>query len=298
MLGFFLSTTRLLLCLTLGHFLRTLGRLLLPACLLFGLALSHLLRPLYRLLLGAYLLFFSGTACLLLRTLHFSLLLPAQLLFSPALRHFLLSLCRLLLGAHLLFFGGTACLFLRALHLSLLLAACLFLSLALCHLLRAAFGFLLRLHLLLFNGTAGGFLLLALLHGCGFSLLADALGLRCGGLVGRHALSRGTLLLHCHLLLLGGCRSGLLACFFSLGGGLVGRHALLLGRHRLLLRSGGLHTALFRFGIHRGLFSSFFLCQPTFLHLLLLALLHGGRMGLFPASMHLSSFSLGGHRLL
>lgn len=272
-LSFFLGTTSLLLCLTLSHLLSTPG-------LLFRLTLGHFLRPLCGLLLGAHLLFFRRTAGLLLHTLHFSLLLTASLLFG------------LTLGAHLLLFSRTAGLLLRTLHFRLLLTAGLLFGLALGHhFLSAAFGFLLRLHLLLFSGTAGGFLLLALLHGCGFSLLADPFSFCGGGLFGSHAFSRGTLLLRCHLLLLLGCgRSGVLACFFSLGGRLVGGQALLLGSLRLLLRSGGLHAALFRFGIRGGLFSGSFLCHGTFLHLLLLALLHGGGRDLFAASMHASSF--------
>ncbi|MDI1312349.1 hypothetical protein, partial [Prosthecobacter sp.] len=115
---------------------------------------------------------------------------------------------------------------------------------------------LLGLHLLLFSGTACDFLLLTL-HGSGLSL-PDAFSFRSGGLFGSHALRRGTLLLGCHLLLLLGS-SGLLARFFSLSGGLVSGHALLLGRQRLLLRSGGsLHAAFFRFSIRCGLFSSSF----------------------------------------
>ena len=236
--------------------------------------------------------FFLSTTRLLLRLTLSHLLGTPGLFFRLTLGHFLRPLCSFLLGAHLLLFGGTAGLLLHTLHFSLLLAADLLFGLALGrHFLSAAFGFLLRLHLLLFSGTAGGFLLLALLHGCGFSLLADPFSFCGGGLFGSHAFSRGTLLLRCHLLLLLGCgRSGVLACFFSLGGGLVGGNALLLSRQRLLLRSGGLHTALFRFGIRGGLFSGSFLCHGTFLHLLLLALLHGGGRDLFAASMHASSF--------
>ena len=306
-LGFFLRTTRLLLrtlhfglllptsllfSLTLRHLLRTPG-------LLFRLTLGHFLGSLRGLLLGAHLLFFRRTTRLLLRTLHFSLLLTTCLLFRLALGHFLSTPFGFLLGAHLLLFSRTARLLLRTLHFRLLLAADLLFGLTLGrHFLSAAFGFLLRLHLLLFSGAAGGFLLLALLHGRSFRLLTNALGLRCGGLFGSHALSRGTLLLRCHLLLLlGRRRSGLLPCFFSLGGGLVGHHALLLGSQRLLLRSDGLHAALFRFGIRSGLFSGPFLCLPMLLPFLLLALLHGGRMAPFPASVHASFFSFGSHFL-
>jgi hypothetical protein len=288
-LSFFLSTTRLLLRLTLSHLLGTPG-------LFFRLTLGHFLSSLRSLLLSAHLLFFSRTAGLLLRTLHFSLLLTTSLLFSLALGHFLRPLCSFLLGTHLLLFGGTAGLLLRTLHFRLLLAAGLLFGLALGrHFLSTAFGFLLRLHLLLLSGTAGGFLLLTLLHGCGFSLLANPFCFCGSGLFGSHAFSRGTLLLRCHLLLLlSCCRSGLLPCFFSLGGGLVGGHALLLGGQCLLLRSGGLHAVLFRFGIRCGLFSGPFFCHATFLQPLLLALLHGSGSGLFPCCVHLSFFRFGG----
>ena len=296
---------------TLGFFLRTAG-------LLFGLALGHFLSPLRCLLLSAHLLLFGGTTCLLLRTLHLSLLLAACRFFSLTLSHLLSTAFGFLLRTHLLFFSGAACLLLRTLHFSLLLAACLLLRLALRHLLSAAFGFLLGAHLLFFSSTTCGLLLLAL-HGCGFSLLPGAFGFRSGGLFGGHAFSSGALLLGCHLLLLLRCRlltsffslggglvgshafSGgalllrcrLLTSFFSLGGGLVGSHALLLGGQRLLLRCGGLHAAFFRFSVRSGLFSGPFFSHATFLHLLLLALLHAG-MALFPSGTKVSFLSFGG----
>ena len=268
---------------TLGFFLRTAG-------LLFGLALGHFLSPLRCLLLSAHLLLFGGTTCLLLRTLHLSLLLAACRFFSLTLSHLLSTAFGFLLRTHLLFFSGAACLLLRTLHFSLLLAACLLLRLALRHLLSAAFGFLLGAHLLFFSSTTCGLLLLAL-HGCGFSLLPGAFGFRSGGLFGGHAFSSGALLLGCHLLLLLRCR--LLTSFFSLGGGLVGSHALLLGGQRLLLRCGGLHAAFFRFSVRSGLFSGPFFSHATFLHLLLLALLHAG-MALFPSGTKVSFLSFGG----
>ncbi len=275
----------MLLCLTLSHLLGT-------TCLLFGLTLGHFLCPLCSLLLSTHLLFFSGTTGLLLRALHFSLLLAAGLLFSLALGHFLRPLRCLLLGAHLLLFSGAAGLLLRALHFSLLLTTHLLFRLALSHFLRPLRSFLLGTHLLLFSGTACDFLLLALLHGYSFSLLANAFSFDDGSLFSSHALSRGTLLLGGHVLLL--LRSGgLLARFFSLGGSLFSDHALLLGGLRLLLRSGGLHSVFFRFGIRCSLLSSPFFCHASFLQTLLLALLHGCGTGLLPVSTHLNSLSFG-----
>jgi hypothetical protein len=231
----------------------------------FSLPLGHFLRPLCNLLLGTHLLF-SGTAGLLLSTLHFGLLLTTCGFFRLALRHLLCAALRFLLSTHLLLFSGTACL-----------------------LLGLALG-------PLFGGMACDFLLLVP-HGSGFSLLPDAIGFRGRCLFGGQAFSRGTLLLGCHLLLLLHDGSfGLLACFFSFGGGLPGRHALLLGGQRLLLLSSscGLHAAFFRFGIRCSLFSGPFLCHGMLLQFQLLALLHCGGMGLFPGSMHVSSFSFGG----
>ncbi len=284
--------------------------------------------PLCSLLLGAHLLLFSGTACLLLRTLHFSLLLTSHLLLRLTLRHFLSPLCSLLLGTHLLLFGGTTCLLLSALRFSFLLTSHLLLRLTLRHFLGAPFRFLLGAHLLYLGGLAGGLLLLTL-HGGGFSLLPYPICFRSGSLVGGHAFSGSALLLGRHILLLlcsgsggllaclfslgGGLvgghalllsghlllllRSGsgsLLTCLFSLGGGLVGGHALLLGGKRFLLRCGGLHAAFFRFGACCRLLSSLFFCHGTFLHCLLLALLHGGAMGSLTGCVHASSFSLSG----
>ena len=275
------------------------GFLLRPAGLLFGLTLGHFLSPMRSLLLGTHLLLFSGSASLLLGSLHFSLLLTTHLLFSLTLGYFLSPLRSLLLGTHLLLFGGTTRLLLSALGFSLLLTACLLFCLALHrHFLRAAYRFLLGAHLLFFCGSAGGLLLLAL-HGGGFSQLPDAICFRSGDFFNSHAFSGSSaLLLGGHLLLLLRSGSGgLLACPLSLGGGLVGGHALLLGGlHRLhrLLRCSGLHAALFRFGACCRLLSGPFFCHGSFLHCLLLALLHGGAMGLLPGSLHASSFSLGG----
>ena len=347
-LGVFLGPTCLFFGLPLSLLLRTAG-------LLFRLTLGHFLRPLGCLLLGAHLLLSGLALSLLLSTLHFGLLLAACGFFSLTLGHLLRTLCGFLLGT---------CLLLSTLHFSLLLKTCGLFSLSLRHLLGTALCFLLGTHLLLFSGTACDFLLLAL-HGSGFSLLPDAFGFRSSGLFGGHAFSGGTLLLgrqlllllhggsfgllacffsldgslvSSHALLLGGNllfllhrgsfgllaylfslggslvsghalllgrqlllllhdgSFGLLACFFSLGGSLVSGHALLLGGESLLLLSSGgcLHAVFFRFGIRSGLFSGPFSCHATFLHPLLLALLHGGGTGLFPGSVHLSSFSFGG----
>ena len=217
------------------------------------------------------------------------------------------------LGSFLL---GTR-LLLSALHFGFLLTTRGFIGLALRHFLSAALRFLLGAHLLFFGGTAClllrtlifGLLLTArgfiglTLHGSSLSLLANSF-----------SLCSLALLLRCHILLLL-CRDccGLLACFFSFGGGLFSSHALLLGCHVLLLLRGdccgllaclfslggclisshalllGCHVLLLR-GDCGGLFSGLFLCHGTFLQFPLLALLHGGGMSLLRRSTQAGLF--------
>lgn len=191
---------------------------------------------------------------------------------------------RLLLGTTGLLFRLALGLLLCTLHFGLLLTTYGFFRLSLRLLLRAALCFLLGTHLLLFSGTACNFLLLTL-HGGGLSLLANTFGFRSGGLFAGHAFCRGTLLLGRHLMLLHCGGLGLSARFFSLGGSLLGRHALLC--------SQDLHAVFFHFGIRSRQLSGPFLCHGALLQFQLLALLHCGGMRLFPGSMHVSFFSFG-----
>ena len=227
--------------------------------------------------LGSFLL----STRLLLGALHFGFLLTARGFFGLALRHFLSATFRFLLGAHLLFFGSTACLLLRTLIFGLLLTA------------RGFFG--LALHgsglSLLANTFSGGlfggqaFSISTLLLGCHIllRLRGDCCGLlTCFFSLGGGLLGGQTLLLCCHiLLLLRGDRCGLLACFFSLSGCLFSRHALLLGGHILLLLCGdccGLLACFF--SLSSCLFSGLFLCHGTLLQFPLLALIHGRGLSL------------------
>lgn len=132
----------------------------------------------------------------------------ARSFFRLPLRHLLSgALSGFLLCAHLLFFS----------------AAGLFLGLALGHFLRTAFGLLLGTHLLFFGAASSLFLLT--LHGGGLRLLAGTFGV-CGGLLSSDFLLHGN----------GLCFQ---TRFFTLGGSLLGLHALLCCLQRLLLSFSG-----------------------------------------------------------
>jgi hypothetical protein len=255
---------------TLGLFLRAHGCLLGGALGGFGgSALRFFLDTAHLLLSGTTGLFFGLALCHLLLLAHLLLGSAAGLLLRLLAGHFLRTT-----------FGF----FLSATHLGLSLTTGLLLRLTLRHFLGAASGFfLLTLHrgglgLLcgpIFGHGAllrGKLLLLALLHGSRFGLLANAFGLSSGqGLISRRFFRHGTLLGGKLLLLtlLHGSRFGLLAGAFSLGGDLrlFGRHFLrrcfLLGGEFLLLAllhggSVGLHACFFGFCLRSLHHSHFF----------------------------------------